>query len=157
MIERGSRRALLSFALLGSAASLCACAGGEAGPSAVAGQAPDATVTMRQVQVAYIGSGSTGEGTLYYRGREYPFSIEGLGVGGVGASTIEAEGDVFNLRNVRQFPGTYGEARSGFALGTSSGGEMWLQNEAGVIMRLRARRTGLILSLGGDAMVITMR
>ncbi len=55
------------------------------------------------------------------------------------------------------FPGTYGQARYGFALGTTSGGEMWLQNEAGVIMRLRARREGLMLSPGGDAMEISMR
>jgi hypothetical protein len=31
-----------------------------------------------------------------------------------------------------------------------------LQNEHGVIMRLRAKREGLMLSLGGDAVVITM-
>jgi len=32
----------------------------------------------------------------------------------------------------------------------------WMQNEAGVIMHLKARRTGLMLSLGGDAMVVSM-
>jgi hypothetical protein len=32
-----------------------------------------------------------------------------------------------------------------------------LQNEAGVIMHLKAKRTGLMLSLGGDAVVISMR
>ncbi len=76
--------------------------------------------------------------------------------GGIGASSLEAEGDVFNLRDLRDFPGTYGQARYGGAVGTASAGELWLQNQAGVIMRLRARRTGLMLSLGGDAVVITM-
>jgi hypothetical protein len=32
-----------------------------------------------------------------------------------------------------------------------------MQNEAGVIMHLKARRKGLMLSLGGDAVVISMR
>jgi hypothetical protein len=31
-----------------------------------------------------------------------------------------------------------------------------MQNESGVILRLKAKRTGLILSLGGDAVVISM-
>lgn len=126
------------------------------GPEAVAGKTPDGTIEMREVQVAYLGSGSSGGGTLYYRGRSYPFNISGLGIGGIGASTIDATGEVYNLPDVGRFPGTYGQARYGFALGTMSGGDLWMQNEAGVIMRLRARREGLMLSLGGDAMVISM-
>jgi len=31
-----------------------------------------------------------------------------------------------------------------------------MQNEAGVILHLKAKREGLILSLGGDAVVISM-
>jgi hypothetical protein len=42
-------------------------------------------------------------------------------------------------------------------IGTASGGDLWLQNEAGVILHLKAKRTGLMLSLGGDAVVISMR
>jgi hypothetical protein len=47
--------------------------------------------------------------------------------------------------------------RYGFAIGTARAGDLWLQNEAGVIMHLKAKRTGLMLSLGGDAVVISMR
>lgn len=127
------------------------------GPEAVAGKTPDAMVRMDEVQAAYIGSGSEGRGMLHYRGRSYPFSITGAGIGGIGVSTIDAQGEVYNLRNLSQFAGTYGQARYGFALGTASGGDLWLQNEAGVIMHLTARREGLMLSLGGDAMVIAMK
>jgi hypothetical protein len=129
----------------------------ELGPDAIAGKAPDGTVELHEVQVAYIGSGSTGGGTLHYRGRSHPFSVSGIGVGGVGASTVKAAGEVYNLSDIARFPGTYGQARYGFALGRMSGGEMWLQNEAGVIMRLKAQREGLMLSLGGDAMEVSMR
>jgi len=41
-------------------------------------------------------------------------------------------------------------------LGTVSTGDLWLQNGNGVIMRLVAKRQGLMLSLGGDAVVIQM-
>jgi hypothetical protein len=126
------------------------------GPDAVAGLTPDGTVDMRQVQVAYLASGGGGHGTLYYRGNRYPFTIAGLGVGGIGASTITAQGEVYKLSQLSDFAGTYGQARYGFALGTASAGDLWLQNSAGVILHLKAKRTGLMLSLGGDAVVVAM-
>jgi hypothetical protein len=56
-----------------------------------------------------------------------------------------------------QFPGAYAQGRYGFAIGDRSGGDLWLQNEAGVILHLKAKREGLMLSLGGDAIVISMQ
>ena len=86
----------------------------------------------------------------------YRFNVGGLGVGGIGASTIDAVGEVYKLRRLADFPGAYAQARYGFAVGTASGGDLWMQNEAGVVMHLKAKRTGLMLSLGGDAVVISM-
>jgi len=133
-----------------------ACTRGEIGRDAIAGKTPDGTVEMRQVQAAYLASAGGGSGALRYRGRTYPFHVRGLGVGGIGASTIEAEGEVYNLPDVLQFPGRYAQARYGLALGRASAGEMWLQNGSGVILRLQAKREGLMLSLGGDAVLISM-
>jgi len=56
------------------------------------------------------------------------------GVEGIGLSTIEATGEVYNLRDLRPCSGPYGQARYGFAIGTASMGDRWLQNEAGVSM-----------------------
>ena len=54
--------------------------------------------------------------------------------------------------------GPAGDHRAvGFALGDESAGDLWLQNEAGVILHLKAKRTGLMLTLGGDAILITMK
>ena len=127
------------------------------GPEAVAGLAPDGTVDMQQVQAAFLASGGGGSGTLYYQGAAYPFTIGGLGVGGIGASTISASGEVYKLASLSQFPGAYIQGRYGFALGNRSGGDLWLQNNAGVILHLKAKREGLMLSLGGDAVVIKMQ
>ena len=136
---------------------LSACSGSvKVGPEAVAGLAPDATIDMQEVQVAYLASGGGGNGTLFYRGGAYPFTIGGLGVGGIGASTLSAEGEVYKLGSLAQFPGAYVQGRYGYALGNLSGGDLWLQNEAGVIMHLKAKREGLMLSLGGDAIAISM-
>jgi hypothetical protein len=127
------------------------------GPQAVAGLSPDATIDMQEVQVAYLASGGGGTGTIFYQGGAYPFNIGGLGVGGIGASTISATGEVYKLPSLAQFPGAYAQARYGFAIGAMSGGDLWLQNESGVILHLRAKREGLMLSLGGDAIVISMQ
>ena len=75
------------------------------------------TVEIEQVQVAFIGSGNVGGGTLHFQGKSYRFTVGGLGVGGFGVSKMQAYGDVFNLRELRQFPGAYGQARYGMAAG----------------------------------------
>ena len=151
------RRGVLASAALAVLLTLMGCSTSvQLGPDAVAGLTPSGTVNMDQVQVAYIGSAGGGSGTLYYQGAAYPFNVGGIGVGGIGASTIDAEGEVYKLGSLAQFPGTYGQARYGFAIGNMSGGDLWMQNESGVIMHLKAKRTGLMLSLGGDAVIIKL-
>ncbi len=112
------------------------------------------TVRIEQVQIAFIGSGNLGGGVLSYGGHEYDIEIGGLGVGGIGVSRMTATGIVYNLHDVRDFAGAYVQARYGLALGDLSSGELFLQNTKGVALRLKAERTGLALSLGGDAVYI---
>jgi hypothetical protein len=114
------------------------------------------SVNIHQVQVALIGSGALGGGTLYFHGRSYPFKLGGLGIGGIGISTLDAVGSVYNLRRLEDFNGIYGQARTGWAVGESGKGEMWLQNSNGVYLRLRAKRQGLSLSLGADGMIVRL-
>lgn len=154
---RTNRLGILTVVLSAALLSLAACSTSvKIGPEAVAGLTPDGTVEMNEVQVAYIGSTGGGSGTLFYRGGVYRFNIGGLGVGGIGASTVSAEGEVYKLYKLADFAGAYAQGRYGFAIGSTSGGDLWMQNEAGVIMHLKAKRTGLMLSLGGDAVVISM-
>jgi hypothetical protein len=142
--------------LIGAAAllSLAGCANQSA--ISLEGKPRSGYVRMTQVQAAYIGSGNAGSGVLYYQGGRYPFSVGGLGVGGIGISKIEAKGDVYGLQHLGDFAGAYAQGRYGFAVGTASAGDLWLQNGNGVVMHLVAKRQGLMLSLGGDAVVIQM-
>jgi hypothetical protein len=151
------RRSQLGILMLGLLAFLSGCSGRSETAPSLEGKPLSGTVDMREVQVAYLGSAGGGSGTLFFRGSAYPFTIANLGVGGVGASTIDASGDVYGLNAVSQFPGAYVQGRYGVAIGTSSAGDLWLKNDAGVVMRLRAKREGLMLSLGGDAVDIRMR
>jgi hypothetical protein len=112
------------------------------------------TLTIEQVQIAFIGSGNLGGGTLVVGGQKYSFSIGGLGIGGFGVSRMEATGNIYNLKNINDFAGGYVQARYGIAVGSMSTGQLWLQNSKGVVLELKAKRTGLALSLGGDAVYI---
>ncbi len=113
------------------------------------------TITIEQVQVAFIFSGNVGGGKLNYKGKTYPFSIGGLGVGGIGISSIDATGEVYDLKRLADFEGGYGQARSGIVLGNKSAGSLWLENSAGVYIRLSAKRKGIALSLGVDGIYIS--
>ena len=149
------RSVVLSFAgalLLGGCSSKV-----EVGNAAIAGKTPDAYVTMHMVQAAYLGSGTAGHGTISFNGNTYAFRVDGLGFGGIGVSEIDAQGEAYSMPSISVFPGAYAQARYGYALGSASGGDLWLQNDKGVVMHLKAKRTGLMLSLGGDAVVISMQ
>jgi hypothetical protein len=122
-----------------------------------AAQAPSGTVEISQVQIAFLVSGNLGSGRLSYHGRTYAFSIGGLGVGGIGINKLEAVGTVYGLGRLEQFPGLYGAARTGIAVGDAGRGQLWLENANGVRLHLRAKREGLALTLGGDGIVVQMK
>lgn len=118
---------------------------------------PVGTVQIDQVQVAFLLSGKLGSGKLHFNGKTHAFKIGGLGVGGIGISSIEAYGQVYDLKKLADFSGVYGEARTGFVLGEGNSGGLWLKNTNGVRLHLEPKRKGVALSLGADGIVITMK
>ncbi len=125
-----------------------------AGPQ---GKPLSGTVTISQYQVAWMLSGNIGGGKLKYKGRTYDFQIGGLGVGGFGVSKITAKGEVYGLKNIADFAGAYGQARYGAVAGEVSTGVLWLENTKGVVLRLNAKRKGLALSMGADAIYVDFK
>jgi hypothetical protein len=124
----------------------------------VAAQSPSGTVEISQVQVAFLVSGNIGGGTLTFEGKRHDFEIGGLGIGGIGASRIEARGEVYNLERLSDFEGPYGLARAGAVGGDRQvDGGLWLINDKGVEMRLSSRREGYALSLGGDVVYVSFK
>jgi hypothetical protein len=115
---------------------------------------PSGSVRIDQVQIAFIGSGNIGGGVLTFEGKQYSFSTGGLGIGGIGFSKMVALGEVYGLKKLEDFPGAYVQGRYGAVVEDKSVGELWLQNDKGVSIRLAAEREGYALSLGGDAVYI---
>jgi hypothetical protein len=117
---------------------------------------PSGTVEIDQTQFALLFSGAFGGGTLHYQGRSYGFTIGGLGIGGIGIATLHATGDVYDLHDVADFGGVYGQAGASYALGKESAGSLWLENPKGVHLHLQTQREGIILSVGADGVIVKM-
>ncbi|HVJ44002.1 MAG TPA: hypothetical protein VM639_21040 [Dongiaceae bacterium] len=148
LLRRVSRR----HAIIGGAAFIIS----RSLPAAADEEKPDATVDIEQVQIAFIGSGNLGGGKLHFQGKTYPFTVGGLGIGGIGISKMQAIGSVYSLKRLADFPGAYVQGRYGVAVGGAGSGELWLKNPSGVEMLLKTKRQGLALSLGGDAVYIDL-
>ncbi|MGK9236567.1 hypothetical protein KXS07_32400 [Inquilinus limosus] len=118
------------------------------GPSGRAADmpSPSGTVVIDQMQLAFLVSGSLGGGRITFQGQAYRFSIAGLGAGGKGVFDLQAEGEVYNLTAIDDFAGLYDTAGLGHASGKDGKGRLWLQNADDVVLQLRARYEGLVVT-----------
>jgi hypothetical protein len=121
--------------------------------------APDATLRM-SIGGVHLGiGGSSGSGTLTYRGRNYPFRVSGLAVGRVGVTSSSAVGDVFNLRHLRDFNGNYtvsGAGTRGVTLGAGRTGTI-MSNQAGVIVRISSTQRGVAVNATGGGLTMQLQ
>ena len=109
---------------------------------------PVGKVTIAEKQFGLLLGGSTGSGTLTFHGKNYPFKLKGMSAGlNAGISKMSAAGEVYDMKKVSEFPGTYTKLEASVAVGGGVGGQH-LKNEHGVIMVLHSRTTGLDLNLG---------
>lgn len=105
------RQTVVSVAALLMLASPAAAQSRSLGPST-------GTVRIEQVQAGFIASGEAGGGTLRFRGRSYPITVGGLGIGSIGASRTVASGTVYGLRNLADFAGAYVQLKEGWPSAT---------------------------------------
>lgn len=117
---------------------------------------PSGTVKLTSKAVA-VGIGVTwGDGTLTVAGKTYPFSVEGLGVADLGVSSVTSSGEVFNLKNVSDFSGTYVAGEAGIALDKGPT-DVIMKNPAGVLLRLHGTQSGARLTLAAQGVKLTLK
>ncbi len=127
-------------------------AGGVA--SAQSSKTPSGTVVINETQFGFIVGGSIGGGELTYQGKTHKFKIGGMSLGAnIGVSKVSASGEVYDLKDLSKFPGTYVSLDGTVALGGGVGG-MKLKNEHGVIMRLQATTQGLQLNASSSGVTV---
>jgi len=144
----------MGFALLSSLAA-CGVAGPAPGPQSAAGMTPVGTVQLTENFVSGVAAGA---GTLNFQGQSYPFKLAGAIVGpGAAVDRIKAQGEVYNLNQVSDFGGAYRQSMGHPGMGTSQqAADLWLENNAKVVMHLTGTQQGAILSLGRDEIFIRL-
>jgi hypothetical protein len=93
---------------------------------------------------------------VQFNGVSYPFTLVGAVVGPGGAERVTASGEVYKLANVQDFAGRYTQFSGSAGLSRGGAGELWLENNAGVIMHLYSQTQGVLLSLGKEEVVIRL-
>jgi hypothetical protein len=126
------------------------------GQVASAAEKPDARVKLTGKSVAAGVGFSWGSGVLTYQGKDYPFSVSGLSAGNIGAGSADLSGDVFNLKTVDDFNGTFTSVGAGATVG-GGGGAMSMRNQNGVVMNVVGTSKGLTFKLGVDGMKIELK
>jgi hypothetical protein len=126
-----------------------------ASTTAIAKEKPSATLRLSGKSVAAGVGWSWGHGTLNYKGKTYRFKVDGLEVGAVGASSISATGNVYHLKNVADFSGTYAAAAAGAVAGGGAQASA-LRNQNGVVIHLKATARGVELKAGVEGLKLTM-
>ena len=117
---------------------------------------PDATIDLESTALAAGIGFSWGSGTLTYKGKEYPISVEGLTIGDVGVSRIEASGRVYNLKKLSDFDGNYTAVVAGATM-AGGGGAAAMRNQNGVDVELIATTQGVKFALGGGGVKMKLK
>ena len=151
-----SLQTLVQIALLVGIAS---CASTPSTPPAKPDQPPAGkpagTVTLSGGLVA-VGIGyKWGRGTLSYQGNTLDFCIRGLSIGELGAASMDARGNVYNLQSAGDFSGKYFAISGGFTVARGESLTL-LKNEHGVMLELESLETGLRFDLAASGVRIVM-
>jgi hypothetical protein len=112
---------------------------------------PDATLQLSGGSVAAGIGFSWGKGTLTYKGKDYPVSVNGLSLGKVGISGASAYGEVYNLKKLQDFNGHYhagAAGRRGVTL-VSGRSATAMTNQTGVTVLLSSTQRGVDVNLAG--------
>ena len=117
---------------------------------------PDATIALKEGSVAAGIGFSWGSGTLTYKGKTYPVSVDGLSVGSVGITEASASGKVYGLKDIKDFDGNYTAATAG--LTAAGGGSVTaMKNQNGVTIELVSTTQGVKITLAASGVKLKIK
>src|SRR3989442_14930582 len=139
---------LATLGIIALAPGLVLAKGKHAAPSS-------ATVRVEAKEVAAGVGWAWGDGVLNYRGKRHPFKISGLTAVGVGASRQDATGEVYNLKKLDDFEGTYTSVEASGAFGGGAG-IATMRSAKGVRITLHSASQGVAAQAGPEGIKITL-
>ena len=114
---------------------------------------PDATIKLRANSFALGFGFSWGNGTLTYKGKDYPVEIQGFSLIDIGASRIDAVGRVYNLNNLDDFNGNYAGVDGGLTIAGGANAAA-LRNQNGVNVVFVSTSRGLEFAFGFSSVIM---
>jgi hypothetical protein len=97
-----------------------------------------------------------GDGTLAFAGQKHEFTISGMSIVDVGATSMSVAGDVYHLSNLSDFEGNYVALSAGGTL-AGGGSAVYLQNQHGVVMKISSTEIGLRFNLAAGGLNIALK
>src|ERR1700704_3358324 len=117
---------------------------------------PDATLRLSGGSVAAGIGFSWGKGTLTYKGKDYPISVSGLSLGKVGLSKATASGEVYGLKKLADFDGTYNAGGAGVTLARGRSA-VAMKNQNGVKAVVSSTTKGFDVTLGTGGVTMKVK
>ena len=119
-------------------------------------QAITGTVRVTIAKAGLVVGAGGGRGTLTFRHRNYPFTVQGLSLGlTAGASINKLVGRADYINALSDFSGSYSVVGAGVAVAGGVGG-VQLKNDKGVIITLQGAKGGVEVSANITTVVITL-
>lgn len=117
----------------------------------------DANVRIDTTSVAAGVGVRWGDGTLTLRdGRRFAFTLQGLNLANLGVTRVSATGTVHNLASIEDFDGTYTGVGASATVAAGRG-IVRIENEDGVVIRLKSTSQGVGLKLAAEGVRIKLR
>jgi len=120
-----------------------------------ADEVPDATLEFSGGSVAMVAGVRWGTGTLHYQGQDYAFRFSGVSVADLGAKGIWGTGEVYHLWKLEDFAGDYDAVSLGVTL-AGGGAAASMENQNGVVMRVRGATLGLQINLSIEGVAVQL-
>jgi hypothetical protein len=117
---------------------------------------PDATLELTQTSVALVIGYTWGSGTLTFDGKGYAVEIDGLSFLAIGVAQAKASAEVFNLKSLADFSGTY-VAASIEGTAWAGAGATTMRNQNGVVIHLFTTTGGLNLKLAPEGIRLNIK
>src|SRR5205809_1213378 len=117
---------------------------------------PDAVLQLSGGSIAAGIGFSWGSGTLTYKVKAYPVSVNGLSLGKVGITGGSASGEVYHLKKLEDFNGHYNAGGAGMTI-TGGRNAMAIKNQNGVKVLLASTTRGVDLTLAGGGVDMQLK
>jgi hypothetical protein len=116
----------------------------------------DAILQITQTSVALVLGYTWGDGTLTYQGKSLPIEIDGLSFLALGVVRAKATAEVFNMKSLDDFNGTYMAGSIEGTLAAGAGATI-MRNQNGVVVHFFTTTEGLNLKLAPEGIRLRIK